>query len=118
MQWQEGVVRSADGTEIAYARAGPDRRSWSVDPAGGYSGFDNLGGLAALLAADFTVWRFDRRGRGRSGDTPPYAVAREVEDLAAVIDAAGGSARLRLLLRRRCSPCTRPPRARRSSGSR
>ena len=94
MQWQEGVVRSADGTEIAYTRAGAGPAVVVVDPAGGYSGFDNLGGLAALLAADFTVWRFDRRGRGRSGDTPPYAVAREVEDLAAVIGAAGGSAGL------------------------
>jgi pimeloyl-ACP methyl ester carboxylesterase len=77
---------------IAYARAGDGPPLVVVDPAGGYSGFDNLGGLAALLADEFTVWRFDRRGRGRSGDTPPYAVAREVEDLAAVMAAAGGPA--------------------------
>jgi pimeloyl-ACP methyl ester carboxylesterase len=49
-------------------------------------------GLAAALAHDFTVFAYDRRGRGDSGDTQPYAVEREVEDLAAVIDAAGGPA--------------------------
>jgi pimeloyl-ACP methyl ester carboxylesterase len=38
------------------------------------------------------VYRFDRRGRGESGDTPPYAVEREVEDIAALIAIAGGSA--------------------------
>ncbi len=48
--------------------------------------------LAKLLAAHFTVLNYDRRGRGPSGDTPPYAVAREIEDLEAVIGAAGGSA--------------------------
>ena len=49
---------------------------------------------AALLAADPTVLNYDRRGRGSSGDTPPYAVAREVEDIEALIDAAGGKAAL------------------------
>lgn len=48
--------------------------------------------LAALLARRFSVFNYDRRGRGDSGDTPPYAVEREVEDLGAVIAAAGGSA--------------------------
>jgi len=48
--------------------------------------------LAAVLAEHFTVFKYDRRGRGDSGDTPPYAVEREVEDIDAVIDAAGGSA--------------------------
>jgi pimeloyl-ACP methyl ester carboxylesterase len=50
--------------------------------------------LAAALAADFSVFNFDRRGRGDSGDTPPYAVEREIEDIAAVIGAAGGRAAL------------------------
>jgi pimeloyl-ACP methyl ester carboxylesterase len=63
-----------------------------IDPAGGYSGFDNIRGLGALLSAEFTVDTYDRRGRGKSGDTEPYAVAREVEDLGAVIADAGGSA--------------------------
>jgi pimeloyl-ACP methyl ester carboxylesterase len=48
--------------------------------------------LAALLAEQFTVFNYDRRGRGDSGDTLPYAVQREIEDLEAVIAAAGGSA--------------------------
>ena len=48
--------------------------------------------VAAALAPYFTVYTFDRRGRGDSGDTQPYAVAREVEDIAALADLAGGSA--------------------------
>jgi pimeloyl-ACP methyl ester carboxylesterase len=63
-----------------------------VDPAGGYTGFDNIRRLGALLADEFTVHTYDRRGRGASGDSAPYAVAREVEDLAVVIAAAGGAA--------------------------
>ena len=47
--------------------------------------------LAELLAEHFTSYNFDRRGRGESGDTQPYAVDREFEDIQAVIDAAGGS---------------------------
>jgi alpha-beta hydrolase superfamily lysophospholipase len=50
--------------------------------------------LARALASDFTVYTYDRRGRGTSGDTPPYAVQREIEDLAAVLAEAGGSAAL------------------------
>ena len=50
--------------------------------------------MADLLATHFTVFNYDRRGRGASGDTPPYAVEREVEDIDAVVDAAGGSAYL------------------------
>ena len=48
--------------------------------------------LAQALADDFSVYSYDRRGRGDSGDTAPYAVEREIEDLPAVIGAAGGSA--------------------------
>lgn len=48
--------------------------------------------LAELLSPHFTVFNYDRRGRGDSGDRPPYAVAREVEDIEALIDEAGGSA--------------------------
>jgi pimeloyl-ACP methyl ester carboxylesterase len=50
--------------------------------------------LAELLAPHFTVITYDRRGRGGSGDTPPYAVEREVEDIAALVSQAGGSAYL------------------------
>ena len=48
--------------------------------------------LAELLAGQFTVYHYDRRGRGDSGDTTPYAVGREIDDLAALIEDAGGSA--------------------------
>src|SRR5918999_876583 len=57
-------------------------------------------GEAELLAEHFTVFNYDRRGRGDSGDTAPYAVEREVEDLDAVIAAAGGSASVRNVLGR------------------
>jgi pimeloyl-ACP methyl ester carboxylesterase len=51
-------------------------------------------GLAPLLAKHFTVYLYDRRGRGESGDTQPFSVEREVEDIEALIDEAGGSAYL------------------------
>lgn len=85
-------VRSADGATIRFERTGQGPALILVDPAGGYSGFDNIRGLVPLLAADLTVLTYDRRGRGESTDTLPYAVEREVEDLAALIEAAGGSA--------------------------
>jgi pimeloyl-ACP methyl ester carboxylesterase len=50
--------------------------------------------LAAELAESFTVYNYDRRGRGDSGDTLPYAVVREIEDIQALIDVAGGLAHL------------------------
>jgi pimeloyl-ACP methyl ester carboxylesterase len=50
------------------------------------------GQLAELLVENFTVFRYDRRGRGASGDTAPYAVEREVEDIAALLSEAGGGA--------------------------
>jgi alpha-beta hydrolase superfamily lysophospholipase len=83
-------VNSQDGTTIAYDRLGDGPPVILV--CGGSTDRMANAGLAAPLAADFTVLNYDRRGRGDSGDTPPYAVEREVEDLAAVIDAAGGSA--------------------------
>jgi pimeloyl-ACP methyl ester carboxylesterase len=51
-----------------------------------------MGTLAPLLAPHFTVFKYDRRGRGDSGDTTPYAVVREVEDIEALINEAGGAA--------------------------
>jgi pimeloyl-ACP methyl ester carboxylesterase len=87
-----GSVRSADGTAIAYERAGSGPAVILVDAAGGYREFGPMRSLAGLLAADFTVYAYDRRGRGESGDTPPYALEREIEDLAALIEDAGGSA--------------------------
>ena len=85
-------VTSSDGTAIAYERAGTGPALVLVDPALGYREFDHVRGLGERLTADFTVYSYERRGRGDSGDTPPYAVEREVEDLAAVIAEAGGRA--------------------------
>jgi pimeloyl-ACP methyl ester carboxylesterase len=86
------AVRSADGTEIAYERVGSGPALVLIDPALGFSGFRHMGSLPSLLASDFTVFTYDRRGRGESADTPPYAVEREVDDLESLIAAAGGSA--------------------------
>ncbi len=87
-----GIVTSKDGTVIAYEREGAGPALVMVDPALGYRGFDSIRGLGSLLAADFTVHTYDRRGRGESTDTAPYSVDREVEDLAAVVAEAGGRA--------------------------
>jgi pimeloyl-ACP methyl ester carboxylesterase len=87
-------VRSKDGTPIAYERSGSGPALILVDGALCSRAFGPSAKLAALLAPHFTVYTYDRRGRGQSGDTPPYAPAREVEDLAALISAAGGSASL------------------------
>jgi pimeloyl-ACP methyl ester carboxylesterase len=84
------TVRSSDGTTIAYDRLGEGAPVVLV--SGASTARAVHAELARLLAADFTVLNYDRRGRGDSGDTPPYAVERELEDLRAVIAAAGGPA--------------------------
>ncbi|MEV7986577.1 alpha/beta hydrolase [Micromonospora sp. NPDC085948] len=90
-----GTVRSADGTSIAYERSGTGPPVILVDAAGGFREMGPMRSLAAHLAKEFTVLTYDRRGRGQSTDTSPYAPQREVEDLRALIDdAAGGSAAL------------------------
>ncbi|GGS94001.1 alpha/beta hydrolase [Planobispora rosea] len=86
------TATSRDGTRIGFEQAGTGPTLVLVDAAGGFRGFGPMGSLAGHLADRFTVVTYDRRGRGESGDTPPYAVEREVEDLAAVIGAAGGPA--------------------------
>ncbi|SCG67284.1 alpha/beta fold hydrolase [Micromonospora halophytica] len=83
------VVTSRDGTHIAYERAGSGPPLVLIDAAGHFRANSALGELADLLTGDFTVYRYDRRGRGESGDTPSYAPAREVEDIAALVAAAG-----------------------------
>jgi pimeloyl-ACP methyl ester carboxylesterase len=87
-------VISSDGTSIAYERVGAGPALVLVDAAGNYRDFRPLRAPVELLAADFTVYLYDRRGRGGSTDTLPYAVEREVDDLAALIAEAGGSARV------------------------
>jgi alpha-beta hydrolase superfamily lysophospholipase len=84
------TVRSSDGTTIAYDRLGEGAPVVLV--SGASTARAVHAELAGLLAADFAVFNYDRRGRGDSGDTLPYAVERELEDLHAVIAAAGGSA--------------------------
>jgi pimeloyl-ACP methyl ester carboxylesterase len=86
------TVTSADGTAIAYDRTGSGPALIVVDGALCSRSFGPSAKLAPLLARHFTVCTYDRRGRGQSGDTPPYSPAREVEDIGALIDAAGGSA--------------------------
>ena len=86
------TVTSSDGTTIAYDAIGAGPTLILVGGAMGDRSFKGFVKLAGLLASDFTVVNYDRRGRGDSGDTQPYAVEREVEDLRALIEASGGSA--------------------------
>ncbi len=86
------TVTSADGTRIAYTTTGSGPVVVLVDGALCHRSFGPATPLAKQLADRFTVITYDRRGRGESTDTAPYAVEREVEDLAAVIKDAGGSA--------------------------
>lgn len=85
-------VSSADGTKIAYDKQGEGPALILVDGAMQSRSSGSKPELARLLSAHFTVYCYDRRGRGDSGDTQPYAVEREIEDLAALIGAAGGTA--------------------------
>jgi pimeloyl-ACP methyl ester carboxylesterase len=89
---EQHTVTSNDGTVIAYSQIGQGPALILVDGALCYRQFGPSQDLAAQLASHFTVITYDRRGRGESGDTQPYAVEREVEDLAALLEAAGGSA--------------------------
>jgi pimeloyl-ACP methyl ester carboxylesterase len=84
------IARSKDGTPIAYDRLGEGPPLILVQ--GAMNDLSLMLPLAAQLQADFTVFPYDRRGRGASGDTHPYAVEREIEDLEVILDAAGGSA--------------------------
>lgn len=93
VRFTSGSVVSRDGTRIVFDQAG---QGPAVILVGG--GLDDRNSttagrpLAALLSRTCTVYAYDRRGRGESGDTQPYAVASEVEDLAALIEEARGSA--------------------------
>ena len=83
-------VNSKDGTKIAFDQVGEGAPVVLV--CGGSVDRMSNAPLAERLAQHYTVYNYDRRGRGDSGDTEPYAVEREVEDIEAVIQAAGGSA--------------------------
>lgn len=93
------TVSSRDGTSIAYDKTGTGPALIVVTGATAFRAFDpTLQTLAGLLADQLTVINYDRRGRGESGDNGPYdpasAPQREIEDIAALIDAAGGRASL------------------------
>jgi pimeloyl-ACP methyl ester carboxylesterase len=85
-------VRSKDGTLIAVDQHGDGPPIILVDGALCYRASGPMGPLAAALAPHFKVFTYDRRGRGDSGNTTPYAIEREVEDIEALINEAGGSA--------------------------
>jgi len=85
-------VISNDGTEIAYEKSGQGPALLLVDGALCYQSFGPMTELAKLLAPQFMVTTYDRRGRGGSGDMQPYALVREIEDIGALINEAGGSA--------------------------
>jgi pimeloyl-ACP methyl ester carboxylesterase len=84
------TVTSRDGTEIAFDRIGSGPPVILV--SGGSVDRMSNAGLSQELSSDLTVLNYDRRGRGPSGDTQPYAIDREIEDIASVIEAAGGEA--------------------------
>jgi pimeloyl-ACP methyl ester carboxylesterase len=84
------TVTSQDGTSIAFDQSGQGPAVILV--GGALSDRSAALPLAALLASRFTMIGYDRRGHGDSGDTPPYTIGREVEDIQALIAAAGGSA--------------------------
>ena len=84
-------VTSKDGTQIGYSVVGTGPAIILVDGAMCSREMGPATPLAEQLKDSFTVYTYDRRGRGESGDTKPYSTRREIEDLAAVLDAAGGS---------------------------
>jgi pimeloyl-ACP methyl ester carboxylesterase len=86
------TLGSRDGTAIAYGKQGEGPALILVDGALTVHSSGSGSELARLLAPHFTVHGFDRRGRGESGDTLPYAVDREIDDIETLIDRAGGSA--------------------------
>jgi pimeloyl-ACP methyl ester carboxylesterase len=84
------TVTSADGTTIAFDRYGDGPPV--IMAVAAFNTRSTTDPLARALAPQFSVLNYDRRGRGDSGDTTPYAVDREIDDLAALITATGGPA--------------------------
>jgi pimeloyl-ACP methyl ester carboxylesterase len=88
------TVTSKDGSRIAYDRLGSGPAVILVGGALSYRKYKKMEELAKLLAERCTVINYDRRGRGDSTDVKPFALEREIEDIAALIEAEGGSASL------------------------
>lgn len=89
------TVTSKDDTTIAFDKVGSGPAVILVSGATAYRAFDPfMAHLAELLGKHFTVYNYDRRGRGESGDTQPFAKEREIEDLQALVEDAGGTARV------------------------
>jgi pimeloyl-ACP methyl ester carboxylesterase len=86
------TVTSADGTTIAYETRGTGFAVIVIDGAMTHRDFGPARPLATALADHHTVHIYDRRGRGDSGNTPPWSEDREIEDIAAVLQQAGGQA--------------------------
>lgn len=83
------TVGSADGTSIAFERAGSGPPLVLVHGTSDVRGFWDLAGTRSALAEQHTVYTIDRRGRGESGDAAEYELEREVEDVVAVVDVIG-----------------------------
>jgi pimeloyl-ACP methyl ester carboxylesterase len=92
IQQKHQAVASADGTRIAYERLGHGPPLVVI--GGATCDRARMRDVSERLARDRAVINYDRRGRGDSGDTRPYSVEREVEDVAVLIDTAGGAASL------------------------
>jgi pimeloyl-ACP methyl ester carboxylesterase len=84
-----GMTRSSDGTSIAWFRSGTGPPIVLVHGAtADHTAWRTVG---PILSADHTLYAIDRRGRGASGDTEPYGIAREYEDVATVVDAVAAA---------------------------
>src|SRR5437879_3033923 len=83
------TLKSKDGTTIEFDKQRDGPALILVNGAMSTRSDGSNPELARLLAQHFTVYAYDRRGRGDSGDTKPYAVGREIEDIDALIDNAG-----------------------------
>jgi pimeloyl-ACP methyl ester carboxylesterase len=86
------TITSNDGTKIAFDKAGSGPTVVIVDGALTTRSSGSKPQLVGFLSHHLTVYTYDRRGRGDSGDTPPYAIDREIEDIEALIEDSGGSA--------------------------
>ncbi|KIL43213.1 alpha/beta hydrolase [Jeotgalibacillus campisalis] len=88
------TTQSKDGTILSYDVYGNGPALIYITGASCHRSFKPIVKDAKIFATEFTVYNYDRRGRGDSGNTLPYTIEREIEDIEAIIDAAGGKAYL------------------------